>query len=574
MRPNGAGSRPTKRSAGIASISEEAGIDYLSAVGDPLIVGSAEELAWDDEADLVVVGFGGAGAAAGLQARELGGEVIALDRFGGGGATAFSGGVFYAGGTRFQAEAGYADSADNMFAYLSQEESAVGPETLRRFCAGSNDDIEWLARHGVPFDATVWKDKTAYPPDGYFLYYSGNEKVPSYAAAAAPAPRGHRAVGAGFSGYAYFAALQAAALGAGVRLQPHSPVTRLVVDAAGRVLGVEARDIPAEKWPAHEAIYKKLNPMRGFAGVRHEKAVAKAAKFETRFTGRRLLRARRGVLLSAGGFVYNLQMIERHRPLFARVYKAIVRIGSMGDDGSGIELGQSVGGATRLMDEIFAGRSIVPPEGFLHGVLVDGEGRRFINEDAYTGFIGEKIGKLPRDGKAWLILDHTNYRAAVRQCLFPGKGLYMYTLPSLLNMLFGGARKARTLKALARKCRLDPIKLTASVTVNNAAAIGRIADPLGKARENSRPLRYPPYHAINMDLGNKFAATLVFTLGGLEVDETSGAAVRPDGSAIPGLYAAGRTAVGLCSKGYLSGMSLADTVFSGRRAARAILTDQ
>ena len=548
--------------------------DYLTAVGDPLIVASPDAVAWDDSADLIVVGFGGAGASAGLQARELGGEVIALDRFGGGGATAFSGGIYYAGGTRYQAEAGYEDSAANMFAYLSQEESAVSEETLRRFCEGSNDDIEWLARHGVPFDSTTWKDKTAYPPDGYFLYYSGNEKVPSYTRTATPAPRGHRAVGPGFSGYAYFGALQAAALGSGVRLQPHSPVVRLVVDGEGRVVGVETRDIPADQWPAHEAIYRKLNPMRPFAGVRHEKAIAEAARFEANFAGRRLLRARGGVLLSAGGYVYNLKMVERHRPLFARVYKAIVRIGSMGCDGSGIELGQSAGGATRLMDEIFAGRSIVPPEGFLHGILVDAEGQRFINEDAYTGFVGEKIGKLPHDGKAWLILDHQNWRDAIRQCMFPGKGLYMYTLPSLLNMLFGGTKKARSLDALARKCGLDPAALGESIAINNDVAAGRRDDPLGKARENVRPLKQGPFHAINMDMGNKFASTLVFSLGGLEVDEGSGAVLRDDASTIPGLYAAGRTAVGLCSKGYLSGMSLADTVFSGRRAARAILTTQ
>ncbi|MFD4183567.1 FAD-binding protein, partial [Rhodococcus sp. NPDC058514] len=40
-----------------------------------------------------------------------------------------------------------------------------------------------------------------------------------------------------------------------------------------------------------------------------------------------------------------------------------------------------------------------------------------------------------------------------------------------------------------------------------------------------------------------------------------------DGVAIEGLYAAGRTAVGICSNSYVSGLSLADCVFSGRRAA-------
>ena len=53
-------------------------MNYLSSVSDPLIADPAT-LRWDDEADMVVVGFGGAGATAALQARELGGDVIALD---------------------------------------------------------------------------------------------------------------------------------------------------------------------------------------------------------------------------------------------------------------------------------------------------------------------------------------------------------------------------------------------------------------------------------------------------------------------------------------------------------------
>ena len=60
----------------------------------------------------------------------------------------------------------------------------------------------------------------------------------------------------------------------------------------------------------------------------------------------------------------------------------------------------------------------------------------------------------------------------------------------------------------------------------------------------------------------------VLTLGGLVVAEGSGQVLRPDGTGVPGLYAAGRSAVGLCSRSYVSGLSLADCVFSGRRAGQ------
>lgn len=67
---------------------------------------------------------------------------------------------------------------------------------------------------------------------------------------------------------------------------------------------------------------------------------------------------------------------------------------------------------------------------------------------------------------------------------------------------------------------------------------------------------------------NRHALTKFMTLGGLAVDEHSGAVTRADGTAVAGLYAAGMTAVGLHSNGYISGLSLADGVFSGRRAGR------
>jgi 3-oxo-5alpha-steroid 4-dehydrogenase len=64
----------------------------------------------------------------------------------------------------------------------------------------------------------------------------------------------------------------------------------------------------------------------------------------------------------------------------------------------------------------------------------------------------------------------------------------------------------------------------------------------------------------------------MLTRGGLVVAEDSGRVRRADGTTVPGLYAAGRSAVGLCSRSYVSGLSLADCVFSGRRAGRHAAT--
>jgi len=130
-----------------------------------VVVEDAEQAHWDDVADGVVVGLGAAGVSAALEARERGAEVVVLERFEGGGATAVSGGVFYGGGdSRIQREAGVEDRPDNMFRYHSMEvQDAVAEERLRDFCETSADTVRWLTDHGVRFEASLCPVKTSYP---------------------------------------------------------------------------------------------------------------------------------------------------------------------------------------------------------------------------------------------------------------------------------------------------------------------------------------------------------------------------------------------------------------------------
>src|SRR5690606_4889688 len=198
---------------------------------------------FDDEADVIVVGFGGAGACAALEARAAGADVLVLDRFDGGGATAISGGVFYAGGgTRVQREAKVEDSVEAMYEYLKLEvKGVVSDETLRDFCEQSSRNLEWLSSHGVPFEGSLCPVKTSYPTDDYYLYYSGNEGFAPYKDAAKPAPRGHRAKGKGLPGENFYAPLRESAIQKGVRVSFLTLVTRLVLDDEGEVVGVEAQ---------------------------------------------------------------------------------------------------------------------------------------------------------------------------------------------------------------------------------------------------------------------------------------------------------------------------------------------
>jgi 3-oxo-5alpha-steroid 4-dehydrogenase len=115
--------------------------------------------------------------------------------------------------------------------------------------------------HGVPHGGNAFTDKTNFPPDGHWIYYSGNEKLPAFSSVAKPAPRGHRTLTSGFGGKLHFERLRASALARGVRLLQHSPVTRLVVDAGDRVIGVEVNALPESLWPRHTKLYRMVSPL-------------------------------------------------------------------------------------------------------------------------------------------------------------------------------------------------------------------------------------------------------------------------------------------------------------------------
>lgn len=90
------------------------------------------------------------------------------------------------------------------------------------------------------------------------------------------------------------------------------------------------------------------------------------------------------------------------------------------------------------------------------------------------------------------------------------------------------------------------------------------------ASKYPRPVRHAPFHAINLSIDAELGVLPVLTLGGLTIADESGAVLDGVGVPIAGLYAAGRTAVCICSNIYVSGLSVADCVFSGRRTAQSM----
>ncbi len=511
--------------------------------------------------DIVVVGFGLAGASAAIEAADAGAKVLVLDRGYGGGASALSGGVVYAGGgTRYQKEAGLRDTPENMFNYLKQEtKGVIADETLMRFCEKSASTIDWLEENGAQFRSTLCPYKTSYPTDAHYLYYSGNEKAWPYHLHAEPAARGHRQVAEGMdSGKVLWEALRDSALEKGVEFKPLSRVEELIIED-GEIAGVLYRTVDDTELNMQHQILSKLGGKLGnwlpAVGNKINDRTEKTWQKKAKATEARA----KAVILSAGGFVYNPEM----KAEYERGFKDIQPLGTVGDDGSGINLGVSAGGYTDKMHRMTAWRFMSPPSAFIEGITVGPSGSRIANEDLY-GTTHSEIMINEHNGQGHLILDSEIWNKVKSQV---SSETMPFQRAQVMYLLTKGHKKANTLEELAAKIRIpfDPLKET--VQAYNDGINSGAGDPGHKALELCSPIEKGPFYAIDISIKNSFAFPAPgLTLGGLRVNEKTGQVLTESDECIKGLYAAGRTAVGICSNSYISGLSLADGIFSGRRA--------
>ena len=259
-------------------------------------------------------------------------------------------------------------------------------------------------------------------------------------------------------------------------------------------------------------------------------------------------RARRGVVLCTGGFVMNRDMVRRHAPWMLR---SNFPIGTV-DDGSGIRLGVSAGGAAINMAEGFVTLPWYPPGSLVKGIFVNERGQRFVNEDCYHGRVSQFILQQPGD-RIWLLADAASYQPMEFQ--------------ELSRVEIGAA--GDTWQEVERELGLATGALVTTVELYNRNA-ARGEDPLfHKAARWLEPLTKPPFVALDCRIDHCFYSS--FTLGGLDTLPT-GEVLSEDRTVVSGLYAAGRTACGLprWGAGYSSGMSLADATFFGRRAGLSV----
>jgi 3-oxo-5alpha-steroid 4-dehydrogenase len=226
-------------------------------------------------------------------------------------------------------------------------------------------------------------------------------------------------------------------------------------------------------------------------------------------------------------------------------------------------------------------RFLYPPSGFCSGVMVNQQGERVCDESLYGATVSNAIAAQP-GSRAYLIIDSSlldeirgqlDQEERLRdkslgQIVSGEMNALIYRKVTALINLHLNRRRGQSLAELAAKCRMPTDALQQTITDHNSHIALNELDSMGKDRDLLRPIRRPPYYAITCDLASPLYPGPFFTLGGLRVEGPTARVVRDDGTPIPGLLAAGRSAVGVCSRSYVSGLSVADCVFSGRNAGR------
>ena len=305
----------------------------------PELLHASDVETWSDEVDVVVVGFGIAGACAALEAARAGASVILLERAAEyGGTSAMAGGHFYlGGGTAVQKATGIEDSAEEMFKYLMAVSLDPDEDKVRAFCEDSVEHFDWIESLGMEFERSLYEKKAVIQPGTQGLMFTGNEKVHPFRDIAKPAPRGHKVPKPGDTGGA-----------------------KIVLDALAERLAETDADVRYETGATNLVV--EVGPEGGGAVV---------GLAWRKYDERGVIRAR-SVVIAAGGYVGNDKMIAEYTP---QLGSKLFPLASTYDDGLGIRLGASAGAELRCMEQAFITAPFYPPAQLVTGIVVNKEGQ-------------------------------------------------------------------------------------------------------------------------------------------------------------------------------------------------------
>lgn len=503
--------------------------DYKTAVEKDA---AAEDSTVD--ADVVVVGAGGAGMTAAITAAAEGKSVAILESQSmvGGNSVRATGGM-NAGKTVYQDENEFGESAgvektlktaaekyadnetitalaktvsEQWAAYqanptgyfdsveLMELDTMIGgkgindPELVETLCANSADAIDWLDEHGITL-----------------------HNVSSFGGASVK--RIHRPVNAEGKtvsvGSYMIPLLQENCEKAGVKMMLDTTATEILTDANGAAVGVKA------------------------TGASGETVTVNA----------------KAVVLATGGFGANLDMVVKYKPEL----KGFMTTNAPGIQGQGIEMAQAIGAATVDMDQIQihptveANTAALITEG-LRGdgaILINEEGQRFIDEVGTRDVVS--AAEIAQTGSySWLVVDQAMADASSVIQGYIKKG---YTVTGATYEELG---KAMGVDAAAFAETME--KWNGYVEAKNDPDFGRTSF--------ANPLNTAPYYAV------KVTAGVHHTMGGLKINANT-EVLNEKGEVIPGLFAAGEVTGGVHGANRLGGNAVADFTVFGRIAGAA-----
>lgn len=570
-------------------------------------------MVWDQSVDVLVTGSGGAGHCAALRGRDLGLDVLVVEKLARwGGNTAMSAGALWVPANKWMRAAGLEDSEDDGVRYLLAATGGEVPEArLRTFVRESNRMAEYLEANSRmrlsslvrypdyhdeldggraggrglepdPINGTTLGEDFATleaPYPGELMLGKFMMSVPEARRLLEPGLTPMRAMAKGLikyllrgprrkrlggrdpyltMGQALMARLRLSLRDRSVPIWLNSPLTDLITED-GRVTGVVVRHNDRE--------------------VRIE--------------------ARRGIVIAAGGFERNDEMRRQYQQ---QPIAASWSVASLGNTGDGIRLGEKVGARlnSALMREAWWTPAVQPPgldyscvmvieKSLPHGIFVNRLGKRFTNEAAsYTAVVQAMYADDAATGAAipcWWVLDATYRRRFPIGPVDPGMIMSDAKLAKRFPLWAPGAgwlHKADTLEALATEIGLAPATLRATVDRFNESARRGVdrdfhrgenandryySDARVKPNPSLGPVETPPFYGVEVypsDLGTK--SGLVTDDGGRVLD----GADQP----IPGLYAAGNSTTTAMGRAYPGpGVTIAEAMTSGFLAAEAIAVD-
>ncbi|MFM7028246.1 MAG: FAD-binding protein [Chakrabartia sp.] len=558
---------------------------------------AAQAATWDKEVDTLVIGSGAGGLLSALVAAANRAEVLIVEKESQwGGTSATSGAGIWIPASDQARAAGFDDKTDDAFKYVRKLSAKNVPDTnIRAFVDNAAKMLRWVTAHTeIDYQAFPYPDYHAENPGGSPTGYRTHM----------PLPIDGKKLGKDVETLR-FASPAASLFG---YLNWHFDETYILLFRAPRWWWHLTKSL-ARYWLDWPFRFKSRKDRRltlgnalvgGLKLALNEKQVplwlntpmeelitekGKVVGAVVRHDGKALrIKARKGVVLAAGGFDKNQSMRDEHAPLYSRAH---LSGGTSGNTGDTIRAGLGVGAQTLNMQSAWAapvfyvpgedrGRLCTIERALPGSMMVNQKGERYLNEAASYHIVGQIMARREKEhgdaSPSWFVFDH-RYRHS-----YPVGPLYPI-MPDWFQRgeVRGILKKGRTVEELADAMGVPAATLAATFNrYNDYAARGEdpdfhrgeaaydkmYGDPRVAPNPCLRPLDKGPFYAMPIYPGD------IGTNGGLLTDDQA-RVLDTKGKVIPGLYAIGNNAASAMGESYPgAGVTIGPAMTFGYLAAR------